>query len=316
MKWLLAAALFFALAADAQAAPPVCSNVAVSTSHATAKSINPNCVGGNANPAVVTAPVHGTVTLAGGAFEYTPVTGFAGPDSFTYRTSNGDGPSNTATVSITVTVPVPICAGTSGSFGAGRGKTVNLLCGSQVAQEFAIVAAPAHGTLNTFDSASGTVIYRPDDAFAGTDSFTYKSKNPQGESNVATATLSVTGRPVVSSVASASSAQAAVSPRFDPQASTIEFRLYSTPCTGTPLFASTVPVGPDGTATSGTFNAPAGATSYWQATYSGDANNLGAVGPCDPVTIPAPQPAPGPEPLPTVDPEPAIKLNPSCGDRV
>jgi hypothetical protein len=160
MKWLLAAALFFALAADAQAAPPVCSNVAVSTSHAMAKLINPVCTGRDVGSTLTfTPPSHGAVRVVGDAYEYTPVTGYAGTDSFTYTVANGADVSIAKTITITVTVPVPICAGTSGSFGAGRGKTVNLLCGSQVAQEFAIVAAPAHGTLNTFDSASGTVIY-------------------------------------------------------------------------------------------------------------------------------------------------------------
>src|SRR4051794_28181853 len=79
----------------AQAAPPVCNDVAVATSHATPKLINPNCTA-HANPAVVATPSPWAVRLSAGAFEYTPVVAFAGTDTFSYRTSNADGVSNTA----------------------------------------------------------------------------------------------------------------------------------------------------------------------------------------------------------------------------
>jgi VCBS repeat-containing protein len=53
---------------------------------------------------VVGNPAHGTVTLgANGSFTYQPAAGFAGPDSFTYRASDGALASGVATVSIAVT---------------------------------------------------------------------------------------------------------------------------------------------------------------------------------------------------------------------
>lgn len=50
-----------------------------------------------------TAPMHGTMTLySNGSFTYTPVVGFNGSDSFTYKANDGYSDSNTATVTIVV----------------------------------------------------------------------------------------------------------------------------------------------------------------------------------------------------------------------
>lgn len=52
----------------------------------------------------VSNPAHGTVTLAAdGAFVYIPATGYAGPDAFSYRASDGTLTSQVRAVSITVT---------------------------------------------------------------------------------------------------------------------------------------------------------------------------------------------------------------------
>ena len=52
----------------------------------------------------VVAPLHGTVVLnADGTFTYTPVANYNGPDSFTYRISDGQGGFATAVVSLTIT---------------------------------------------------------------------------------------------------------------------------------------------------------------------------------------------------------------------
>lgn len=52
---------------------------------------------------LVTGPAHGTLNLKReGAFDFTPEANFSGPDSFTYRTCDGEQCSNVTTVSITV----------------------------------------------------------------------------------------------------------------------------------------------------------------------------------------------------------------------
>jgi VCBS repeat-containing protein len=67
--------------------------------------------------AVITGPAHGSLALNGdGSFAYTPTPNYNGPDSFTYRASDGSADSAPATVTITVR-PVndaPSCASVKG----------------------------------------------------------------------------------------------------------------------------------------------------------------------------------------------------------
>src|SRR5205085_1177052 len=67
-----------------------------------------NDVGGAAALQVVTTsvtnPTHGTVTVAAdGTFTYTPAANYNGPDSFTYKATDGTNQSGAATVTINVT---------------------------------------------------------------------------------------------------------------------------------------------------------------------------------------------------------------------
>jgi hypothetical protein len=60
---------------------------------------------------LVSGPAHGSLTLnANGSFTYTPVAGYSGPDSFTYRASDGTLTSGPATASLTVN-PGPVVTG-------------------------------------------------------------------------------------------------------------------------------------------------------------------------------------------------------------
>ncbi|PYR69578.1 MAG: hypothetical protein DMF88_05640 [Acidobacteria bacterium] len=73
--------------------------------------------------ALVGSPTHGTLTLnANGSFTYTPAANYSGPDSFTYRASDGLALSNVATVTITVNAVSGLVA--AYSFGEGAGTTV------------------------------------------------------------------------------------------------------------------------------------------------------------------------------------------------
>ena len=101
---LLMAAL--AQSANAQSAP-----VAVNDSYTTPQDTPltvpaPGVLGndsGASSAMLVSGPAHATLVLsANGGFTYTPLNGFNGSDSFTYRASNGSQDSNTATVTIKV----------------------------------------------------------------------------------------------------------------------------------------------------------------------------------------------------------------------
>ncbi len=54
---------------------------------------------------LVTLPSHGTIVLTGSSFQYTPATGYEGPDSFTWKVSDGLATSAPATVSLVVRKP-------------------------------------------------------------------------------------------------------------------------------------------------------------------------------------------------------------------
>lgn len=75
---------------------------------------------------IVSQPAHGSVSLTNsGSLAYTPMSGFAGSDSFTYTVKDVQGAlSNVATVTVTVTAPA---ASSSGSHGGGGGGAATLL---------------------------------------------------------------------------------------------------------------------------------------------------------------------------------------------
>src|SRR4029079_15446218 len=75
----------------------------------------------------VTGPAHGTLTLnTNGTFTYTPANNFTGPDSFTYKASDGTLESNVATVTITVTAVNDAPVGVADSFTANGSNPLTI----------------------------------------------------------------------------------------------------------------------------------------------------------------------------------------------
>jgi hypothetical protein len=62
---------------------------------------------------VLSNPAHGTLTGTAPNLTYTPVIGYSGPDSFTFRANDGSLNSATATISITVQAPTSVPAAPS-----------------------------------------------------------------------------------------------------------------------------------------------------------------------------------------------------------
>jgi hypothetical protein len=144
---------------------------------------------------LLTGPTHGTLgaIAPNGTVVYTPSAGYAGPDSFTWKVSDGIVDSNTATQSLTVAANVPpAAADVSFGLAADRTKLVTLSATDADGDPltYSIVSGPAHATLGTI--SGNRVLYTPSVTFTGTDSFTYKANDGEADSNIATVHATVT----------------------------------------------------------------------------------------------------------------------------
>jgi Bacterial Ig domain len=142
---------------------------------------------------VDSGPAHGSLTGSGADRTYTPTADYHGPDSFSFKVNDGTVDSNLATVALTVT-PVndsPVAADQSASTAEDMAKALTLGASDVDGDtlSFAIVAGPAHGTLSG-SGASRT--YTPGANYHGSDSFTFRVNDGTVDSNVATASLTVT----------------------------------------------------------------------------------------------------------------------------
>ena len=110
--------------------------------------------------AVATGPSHGTVSVSGLTFVYTPTPGFSGTDSFTYVATNAGGDSTPATVTVTVTPPVLALTDLSPATGVATTAYAATLTASLGTgpYSFEVVngALPRGVTLSTGGALSGT----------------------------------------------------------------------------------------------------------------------------------------------------------------
>jgi Big-like domain-containing protein/calcineurin-like phosphoesterase family protein len=145
---------------------------------------------------IVTPPSHGSLgAISGNHVGYTPNPGYSGPDSFTFKASDGSLDSNVATISLSDTNLPPVASDVSASTPGGTPTTVTLSASDPGGEPltFSIVGGPAHGSLGAISGDS--VDYTPDSGFVGTDTFTYSASDGSLASNVATVTVDVLNRP-------------------------------------------------------------------------------------------------------------------------
>ena len=145
--------------------------------------------------AVGTAPAHGTATASGTSITYTPTTGYAGPDTFTYTASNGAGSSTPAVVTITVNPPTIVYAPAnpaSGTVGVAYSQSMATASGGATPYAYTIAsgALPAGLTLAANGTLSGTATAAGNFTFQvkATDS----STGPAAPFSQTTANLSLT----------------------------------------------------------------------------------------------------------------------------
>ncbi|MFN8062863.1 MAG: Calx-beta domain-containing protein [Vicinamibacterales bacterium] len=148
---------------------------------------------------LVGAPSHGQVTGTPPNVTYTPSPGYVGSDAFTFKANDGLVESNVATVSVTVSQPnqAPVASAASMTVPAGVPTTLTLVATDpeNAPLTYAIVAAPAHGTVSGGTGATRT--YTPNPGYAGPDAFTFKANDGALDSNVAQVSLTVAALPPV-----------------------------------------------------------------------------------------------------------------------
>ncbi len=117
-------------------APIANATTATVAANSSANGITPNLTGGTAaSVAIAAPPSHGTATVAGNTFSYTPAAGFSGADSFTYTAANTTGTSAAATVTVTVSPPTFAFTPAAGA-----------LAGVTVADAYDLTIIAANGT--------------------------------------------------------------------------------------------------------------------------------------------------------------------------
>ena len=148
---------------------------------------------------LVANPAHGTVTLnANGSFTYMPAADYNGPDSFTYKASDGTADSNVATVGITINAVNDAPVANNNSYSKNEDSTLTVsgsgVLGNDTDADHdplsaILVSGPSHGTLAL--NANGSFTYTPAANYNGLDGFTYKANDGMADSNVATVTITV-----------------------------------------------------------------------------------------------------------------------------
>ncbi|MFO0897506.1 MAG: Ig-like domain-containing protein [Pirellulales bacterium] len=149
---------------------------------------------------LVTGPAHGALQLAAdGSFKYTPAANYNGNDSFTYRVSDGVATSDPITVTFTVNPMPDVPAGVADSYNVNEdgnldpAAAVGVLANDSnpdgLSIEALLVNGPTHGEF-TF-RPDGSFTYIPAANYNGPDSFTYRLKFGDQQTDPITVSLTV-----------------------------------------------------------------------------------------------------------------------------
>ncbi|MCG3204488.1 MAG: hypothetical protein KCHDKBKB_01203 [Elusimicrobia bacterium] len=191
---------------------------------------------------VVDGPSHGTVDApVGASINYTPTSGYVGPDSFTYKVNDGTEDSNLATVSLQVNGvnDAPVANNVSDITLEDTPKAVTMVGsdGDGDTLTYSIVSGPLHGTLSAV--SGNQVTYTPGTNYNGSDSFTYKVNDGTVDSNVAAVSIQVNAAndaPVANNISETTSENTAIAVTMlgsDGDGDTLTYVIVSGPLHGT-----------------------------------------------------------------------------------
>lgn len=171
-------------------AVPVATPQSVTVNYNEAKSITLAATGtGALTYSVLTQPAHGTLTGTAPDLTYTPASNYSGTDSFTFKaTDSSSQDSAPATVSVTVLPAAPVANAQSVAVTYNTPKAFTLTATGTGTLTYTVVSEPTHGTLS---GTAPALTYTPASNYLGTDSFTFKATDSNGQ-NSAAATVSIT----------------------------------------------------------------------------------------------------------------------------
>jgi VCBS repeat-containing protein len=143
---------------------------------------------------VTSGPQHGVVQLLdNGNYTYTPQADFFGSDSFTFKASDGALLSDAATLAITVNpvndAPRAVNGTVSTAEDTPVSGTLNAVDVDGDTLTFTVTQAPLHGVVQLLSNGSFT--YTPQADYFGSDSFSFRARDGQLDSNVATVSIAV-----------------------------------------------------------------------------------------------------------------------------
>ncbi len=163
----------------------------------------------NVQPAPVSGPSHGAVTLnANGSFAYTPAADYYGVDTFVYRVCDPTPLCDTATVTITLTGTPddPVAVDDAYTLNEDASLTVaspgvrandrdpdDLVAPLWDTLTISLIAAPGHQDPSNpfYLNPDGSFGYWPTPNWYGTESFVYQACDPTLRCDTATVTLTV-----------------------------------------------------------------------------------------------------------------------------
>lgn len=147
----------------------------------------------------VTQPPGGSVTFAAGGVTYTPATGFAGIDRFSYTIGDGRGGSATATVTVNVTAAPntpPVAVDDAATAAPGAPATIDVLANDSDADGDALaISAVTQPTGGSVAISGGVLVYTSNAGFTGLDRFTYTIGDGRGGSATANVSVNVSAAP-------------------------------------------------------------------------------------------------------------------------
>ncbi len=148
---------------------------------------------------IVSQPGKGSATVnSDGTVRYSPRTNLNGPDSFTYKVSDGDLESGEATVSIAITAvnDAPSAASDTARTTINRAVSANVLANDTDPDgdnlSASVAGQPAKGRV--VKNSNGALKYTPPRNFVGNVSFTYRASDGNGGSDTATVRITVARR--------------------------------------------------------------------------------------------------------------------------